>query len=81
MTLTIETGEADALAETLSRLTGESVAEAVTAALRERLARVRAAQSSDMPARARALTSQLRKHYDNRPVTQEELDEASGEPL
>jgi antitoxin VapB len=37
--LSIKTDEADALARRLTRLTGETMAKAVTAALRERLAR------------------------------------------
>ncbi len=39
MTLNIEAPEADRLAQDLARLTGESVGEAVTVALRERLDR------------------------------------------
>ena len=42
MALSIKTDEADALARELAELTHESLTEAVTAALRERLARVRA---------------------------------------
>jgi len=40
--LSIKTDEADRLARALARLTGETMTEAVTAALRERLARERA---------------------------------------
>lgn len=39
MTLSIETEEVDRLARDLSRLTGETVTQAVTVALRERLER------------------------------------------
>lgn len=42
MALSIKAAEADELARSLARLTGESMTEAVTAALRERLARERA---------------------------------------
>ena len=42
MALSIKTAEADELARSLARLTGETMTEAVTAALRERLARERA---------------------------------------
>lgn len=42
MALSIKTDEADALARELAELTHESLTEAVTVALRERLARVRA---------------------------------------
>jgi antitoxin VapB len=42
MALSIKTDEADALARELAELTHESLTETVTAALRERLARVRA---------------------------------------
>lgn len=81
MALSIKTREADELARTLSRLTGETMTEAVTVALRERLERVRSAADADMPARVRALTAKMRGHYDTRPVTQAEWDEACGEPL
>ncbi len=42
MALSIDTTEADELAHSLARLTGESMTEAVIVALRERLARERA---------------------------------------
>ena len=41
MALNIRNAEAERLAETLAKLTGETKAEAVTTALRERLGRVR----------------------------------------
>ena len=55
--------------------------EAVTEALRERLARERARRQAmvDLPARLGALSQSLREAYDTRPVTSEEWDEASGE--
>ncbi|HXQ49763.1 MAG TPA: type II toxin-antitoxin system VapB family antitoxin, partial [Stellaceae bacterium] len=42
MALSIKTDEADKLARALTKLTGENLTEAVTIALRERLARERA---------------------------------------
>jgi antitoxin VapB len=81
MALSIKTAEADELARTLARLTGESMTDAVTVALRERLARERAkrAASADLPARLTALAERLRPAYDTRPVTQAEWDAASGD--
>ena len=49
--LSIKTPEADELARSLARLTGESMTEAVTAALRERLARERARRETAAPSR------------------------------
>src|SRR6185437_2313014 len=50
--LSIKTDEADRLARTLASLTGETLTEAITAALRERLARERAKRdATDLPAR------------------------------
>jgi antitoxin VapB len=83
MALSIKTAEADELARSLARLTGESMTEAVTAALRERLARERArrATCADLPARLMALSSQLRAAYDTRPVSREEWDLAAGDEV
>ena len=81
MALSIKTEEADRLARALARLTGESMTEAVTAALRERLARERARREDrgDLPARLDALSRRLRAAYDTRPVSKAEWDEASGD--
>jgi antitoxin VapB len=81
MALSIKTAEADELARSLARLTGESMTEAVTAALRERLARerVRREAVATLPARLMALSTQLRAAYDTRPITRPEWDEASGD--
>jgi antitoxin VapB len=81
MALSIKTEEADRLARTLARLTGESMTEAVTAALRERLARERARRNDgrDLPARLDTLSRRLRAAYDTRPVSKVEWDEASGD--
>jgi antitoxin VapB len=81
MALSIKTGEADELARSLARLTGESMTEAVTVALRERLARERARRESDadLPARWAALSGELRLAYDTRPISRQEWDAASGD--
>jgi antitoxin VapB len=81
MALSIKTAEADELARSLARLTGESMTEAVTAALRERLARerVRREMAGSLPARLTALSGRLRAAYDTRPVSREEWDEAAGD--
>jgi antitoxin VapB len=79
--LSIKTAEADELARSLARLTGESMTEAVTIALRERLARERArrADGGSLPARLAALAGRLRSAYDTRSVTAAEWDAASGD--
>ena len=81
MALSIKTAEADALARNLARLTGESMTDAVTIALRERLARERARRESqaDLPARLTALSDRLRAAYDTRPISREEWDAAAGD--
>ena len=81
MALSIKTAEADELARSLARLTGETMTEAVTAALRERLARERARRTMDsgLPARLTALSDQLRAAYDTRPVSRKEWDAATGD--
>ena len=81
MALSVKTEEADSLARALSRLTGETLTEAVTTALRERLERVRAEREAeaDMPKRIEALASRIRENYDATPVTKAEWDAAVGE--
>ncbi len=81
MALSIKTDEADRLARTLARLTGETMTEAVTVALRERLARERARRqaAADLPARIAAFSRLIRDAYDTRPVTRGEWDTASGD--
>ena len=56
MALSIKTPEADVLARRLVRLTGETMTEAVTVALRERLSReeARRAAANDLPQRLAA---------------------------
>lgn len=81
MALSIKSDEADKLTRELVRLTGETMTEAVTVALRERLTRERAARkaAADLPARIRAFSEGVRANYDARPVTKEEWDRASGD--
>ena len=81
MALSIKTQEADALARRLVRLTGETMTEAVTVALRERLSReeARRAATNDLPVRLTAFAERVRGAYDTRPVTQAEWDAASGD--
>jgi antitoxin VapB len=73
MALSIKTEEADRLARELARLTGETMTEAVTRSLRERLERERA-RAADLPARVRAFTARARPLLDTRPVTLAEQD-------
>ena len=81
MALSIKTEEADALARRLARLTGETMTEAVTVALRERLSReeARRAAAKDLPGRLAALAERMRGAYDTRPVSRVEWDAASGD--
>jgi antitoxin VapB len=81
MALSIKTETADRLARELARLTGETMTEAVTKALAERLERERAAHEAevDLPTRIEALVAKLRRNYDRRPVTRAEWDWASGD--
>ena len=81
MALSIKTAEADALARRLAWLTGESMTEAVTTALRERLARERARRevAARLPGRLSALSRRLRADYDTRGVSADEWNAASGD--
>jgi antitoxin VapB len=81
MALSIKTDEADRLARRLSKLTGESLTEAVTVALRERLERERARRRGgrDLPPGLTELLQRMRAAYDTRPVSRAEWDAASGE--
>jgi antitoxin VapB len=76
MALSIKTKEADQLARELSRLTGETMTEAVTKSLAERLKRVRGERKSQkgQSERILAYAARVRKHYDLRPVTKTEWD-------
>jgi antitoxin VapB len=81
MALSIKTAEADKLARELSRLTGETMTEAITKSLAERLERVRKAREGqrDLPERVKKFAKRIAKHYDVRSVTKKEWDEASGD--
>ena len=81
MALSIKTEEADRLARELSRLTGETMTDAITQAMRERLERLRAEQEAqgDYVSRMRAFVRARAGRYDRRPVTKQEWDEAVGD--
>ena len=81
MALSIKTEEADRLARRLSKLTGETLTEAVTKALRERLDRERARRrgTEDLPGRLAGLLSRVGAVYDTAPVTRAEWNRASGD--
>ena len=84
MALSIKTREADQLARDLAKLTGETMTQAVTVALKERLEREKSARAETPEAfveRIRALTAKLRDGVDFRPVTPEEWLDAGGDDL
>lgn len=81
MALSIKTQEADRLARRLSKLTGESLTEAVTRSLRERLEREHARRHGehDLPARLNDLLRRMRPAYDTRAISRAEWDAACGD--
>ncbi|ATQ41736.1 type II toxin-antitoxin system VapB family antitoxin [Caulobacter mirabilis] len=79
MALSIKTEEADRLARELAALTGETLTDAVTNALRERLARERDVQRAEYVERLMAFAESVATKYDRRPVTKAEWDWASGD--
>lgn len=81
MALSIKTEKADRLARLVATMTGETMTEAVTRALEERLERLRRHKTADkdVAERVRAFAESIAPHYDMRPVTQEEWDEACGD--
>jgi|HubBroStandDraft_5_1064220.scaffolds.fasta_scaffold1533142_1 antitoxin VapB len=82
MALSIKTEEADRLARELATLTGETITEAVTVALRERCERERSrpATPEDKLASILAFAEEFRAHLtDPRPMTKADWDEASGD--
>lgn len=81
MALSIKTEEADRLARELSRLTGETLTDAITQAMRERLERLRSEQEAqrDYVSRMTAFVRERASRYDRRPVTRREWDEAVGD--
>jgi hypothetical protein len=76
----LPSAEAEERADRLSRLTGEPIEVAVTAALRERLAQeeARRRRIADFVRKAEAVAADIRQNYDTSPVTQAEWDEAGG---
>lgn len=79
MALSIKTDTADRLARELARLTGESMTEAVTKALAERLARVKTAREGSLDDRLKAFAARIAPGYDRRPIGKDEWDAASGD--
>lgn len=81
MALSIKTDEADRLARELARLTGETLTDSITKALREHLERERAARQAegDLPKRIREFAARIEGNFDTRPVTGAEWDWASGD--
>lgn len=81
MAPSIKAPEADKAARRLVQLTGESLTEAVTVVLRERLSREEARRAAADPLQQRlaALSERLRGSYDTRPVSREEWDAAVGD--
>jgi antitoxin VapB len=82
MALSIKTKEADRLARQVAALTGETITEAVTKALEERLARLKARPETEeeFVARSRAFINSIQHHFVRKgPVTPEEWLEAGGD--
>jgi antitoxin VapB len=81
MALSIKTDEADRLARELARLHGETITEAVTVALRQRLDRDRSKPRSQREklAAMQAILDRLGPPDDPRPMTKADWDEASGD--
>jgi antitoxin VapB len=73
MALSIKTDEADELARALTAATGETITEAVTVALRERLERIRERQDDDFRARIASLQADFRRYDTHDPRTDDEL--------
>lgn len=82
MALSIKTEEADRLARQLAGLTGETMTEAITKALRERIDRLLSEQKQDGSATAETLlklAEDIRARHDLRPVSKEEWDALWGD--
>ncbi len=81
MALSIKTETADRLARELAQLTGETMTEAVTKALAQRLELERKARQADPEEVQRLLdhAARMRVNYDCSPVTKEEWDEGWGD--
>lgn len=81
MALSIKTEEADRLARQLGSLTDETMTQAVTRALAERLERVQDQQADrhGMADRLMAFARSIASHYDRRPLSRAEQDAASAD--
>ena len=82
MALSIKTEEADQLARQLAALAGETMTEAVTRSLRERLERLQSRRKDNKDERANRLlhtAEALRAKYELEPVTKEEWDSLWGD--
>ena len=81
MALSIKTQEADQLARDLARLTGESMTQTVTTALRERLEREKAkrVEQGGLAERIHQYVDSIQGRLDTRPNTQAEWDWAGGD--
>jgi antitoxin VapB len=77
--LVVDSDDAERLARELVDVTGESLPEAVTKALAERLVREQAARVE--AARLEVVFARFRQHFDTRPVSPEEWDWAGGDDM
>ncbi len=83
MALSIKTEKADRLARDLAKLTGETMTEAVTVALEERLEREQAARTETTEQFVERIMTLVDSFgpIDRRPITDEEWIEAGGDDL
>ena len=81
MALSIKSEEADRLARHLSQITGESMTEVVTVALRKRVEEQRAssARKGEMKHRLDDLSWRMFQTYVSAPLTKAEQDEYAGD--
>ncbi len=73
MALSIKTDDADRLARELAALTHESLTEAVTVALRERLDRIQESQRSDYEVRLQRIIEEYQAHEVVDPRSNDEI--------
>ncbi len=73
MALSIKTDDADRLARELAALTQESLTEAVTVALRERLDRIQESQRSDYEVRLQRIIEEYQAHEVVDPRSNDEI--------
>ena len=73
MALSIKTDDADRLARELAALTQESLTEAVTVALRERLDRIQESQRSDYDVRLQRIIEEYQAHEAVDPRSNDEI--------